>query len=573
MAADQLLLRSQTFLARKAWKKEYADGLRDNTLRLGRNRYTSGETVLAQADCERGALHARPDGCLWFARLDGTGVSDDETREGLFAPLRAIWHYDDRNGAPETDGRSVAGDLIIWDDGANDRFLGVCTGAGVYGLGVRADYRTAATATSGVTQNQPSDRIAMRSSRWDTSGTPAAKSREWSFQCGTSPSAGDSYSLLRIQRRHEGGPWTNVATLDTNGWLYLVGGVPGVEFNSGGSGAAFIHLTTSDPDGSLLKFRHASSTRWGRLRCYGTTAGDLGEAAEVLGVSYRTAAASGGDAIRRSPSFVHRAAAWNGAASVELAHYSQLVPTSDTAGYVEHGYSFGSGIHRFYGDGTFGSSGAILLGANAPAALRFGAAPGTHTALDAGTGGADAWIVVDKNGSDAYVPVLDTKDLGIPTVPEPVYGELSLTDGSASSSITDGPDAWNPVTGFDTVGEAAGCVPDTGVGAITPNAGALFEVSLCISFSGEAATEYVFAIAERVPPEGEGPPTFVQFSRQARVETIDTEKHSVSIVCLLDVTTGSALAPVAKSPTGATVGITILEGSFTIVKVAESTPS
>lgn len=338
----------------------YLGGVDTNALLLGRNRYTGGADVLAQPDCEIGATWAGPDGTLWFYRLDGTATSDDETRAGLASPLRAIWHYDDRDGEPETDGRSINGDLIIWDDGTNDRFLGVCTGSGVYGLGVRADYRTAATALA---PDQASERLTMRSSRWDTSGTPAAQDREWSFYSHTSPSAGDGYSLLHVDRRHNGGSWTSVATLDTNGWLYLAGGVPGLEFNSGGAGSAFLRCYSSDPDGSLLRFGHGNGSRWARLRCYGTTTGATGTAAETLGVAYGSAATALAT-LRNSPSIALWASVWNsdGSVAVDLGSYEQLIPTSHTEAYVRRGFgSYGVGLLDLY------STGDLVLQVSTPA--------------------------------------------------------------------------------------------------------------------------------------------------------------------------------------------------------------
>jgi hypothetical protein len=386
----------------------------------------------------------------------------------------------------------------------------------------------------------------------------------------------------RLSRLAAGGTERDVVRVTSDGELRLQGNADaaGIVLSSSldGSGTVsgqfgYLTSTSTDPDQAACVFVHGQATKRAIWRFKNPTTGYTGFAAETITLRpYEEATL--GDQLVNSPAMTLRGNYWNGASFSESGFYQQVVMTATTPeGHLEFGSNFGSGIHRFYGDGTFTTSGAVLIGATAPSALRFDAAPGTHTALDAAAGGADAWIVVDKNGSDAYVPVFATKDLGIPTVPEPVYAELSLTDGSAASSITDGPNEWNPLAGFDAEGDSAGCDVDTVNGAITPVAGALFEVSLSVSFSGEAATEYVFAVAELVPPEGEGPPTFVQFTRQARVETIDTEKHSVSVTCLLNVTTGSALAPVVKSPTGATVGITLHEASFTIVKVDESTVS
>lgn len=371
MAAEQIELRTTVFTKGHGWLNSYGTNLRDSILRLGRTRWTAGETVLAQADCERGALHARPDGALWFLRLDGTATSDDATREDLFAPIRSIWHYNDRNGAPETDGRSIAGDLIIWDDGTNDRFLGVCTGSGVYGLGVRADYRTAATALS-TTQN--SDAVAWRSSRWVTS---AAKYRQWRAVARGDASDANNSFLSLYAKREEGSEYKifdfqHLAGSNSKFYVYGdgVGSVPGIGFTadpagvSPGSISCVFGPNGTDIDGTAVWFKHGDSTRHVRWRFFGVDDETTGTGAEVLAVTYQQAA-SGGETTKRSPSFVHRGAAWSGAASVEVAAYSQLVPTSTTAGYLETGFDFGSGVYQFHHDGLLGiagsSTGGLLL--------------------------------------------------------------------------------------------------------------------------------------------------------------------------------------------------------------------
>lgn len=366
--ADQIELRTTTFTKGHGWLDSYGTNLRTNDVLLGRGRWTTGASVLAQVDCEAGAWQIQPgDRLLRTWRLDGTATADDATRLALSTPIRGSFHYADNAGEPALDNRVCKGDSYIHDTGSDDRYqLHYDSVAGAFkGLGVRADYRTAATATSGATQNQASDRVTMRASRWDTSGTPAAKYREWSMFASTSSSASDSYSLLNIQRRHEGGAQTTVATLDTNGWLYIAGAVPGLEFNSGGAGNAYIRATATDPDGSVFQFAHGNSTRWARFRFMAATGGASGTAAEAIGLRYGSEA-TGGTTLVKSPSAAWWASAWDGvSAAVALGAYAQLIPTSTTAGYLEHGFDFGSGISRLYNHGLLAvagsSTGGLLL--------------------------------------------------------------------------------------------------------------------------------------------------------------------------------------------------------------------
>lgn len=153
--------------------------------------------------------------------------------------------------------------------------------------------------------------------------------------------------------------------MDSNGYLYIAGAVPGFEVNSTGAGVAYLKISGADADGTVLRFLHGDTSRWARFRLFGTVSGGDGIAADVLSVSF------GGDATalittRNSPSIVHWAAAWDGAKSVSLAHYTQLVPTSDTVAYLEHGFDFSGGVFRLHQDGLLealgSSTGGVRLG-------------------------------------------------------------------------------------------------------------------------------------------------------------------------------------------------------------------
>lgn len=337
-----------TVAAEDGIEAEHHNNVAANIRTISRNFWDAGTPDLPLSEQKQGTSWMDPTTlAMWIFRIAG----EDDPRDAG-SPLRPTWHWNDFEGPPPADGRVAEGDCLIWDSGSGDTYVLYRDAGRFRGLGVLVEYRTAATATNGTTQNQSSDRITMRSSRWDTSGTPAAQDREWSMYCHTSASAGDGYSLLHIDRRHNGGSWTGVATLDTNGWLYLAGGVPGVELNSGGAGSAFLRLYSLDPDGSLLKFGHGNGSRWGRFRAYGTTTGGTGLAADVLGVSYGSAA-TGGATLKNSPSFAHYASAWDGvSAAVELGSYEQLIPTSSTAAYLRRGFGFGDATWDLYGDGN-----------------------------------------------------------------------------------------------------------------------------------------------------------------------------------------------------------------------------
>lgn len=159
MSAESLFLRLKTFLARTAWLKEDCDGLRDNTIRLGRTRYTTGESVLAQADSEIGALHVDSSKRLRLYRENATGDSSEATRLAKTAVIRAVHHYDDFTGDPSST-VSVEGDLYVRDAGGANAWLEEYDGSAYRGLGVLAENRTPATLGS-PTQN--SGELRMRS--------------------------------------------------------------------------------------------------------------------------------------------------------------------------------------------------------------------------------------------------------------------------------------------------------------------------------------------------------------------------------------------------------------------------
>lgn len=529
-----------TVAAEDGIEAEHHNNVAANIRTISRNFWDAGTPDLPLSEQKQGTSWMDPTTlAMWIFRIAG----EDDPRDAG-SPLRPTWHWNDFEGPPPADGRVAEGDCLIWDSGSGDTYVLYRDAGRFRGLGVLVEYRTAATATNGTTQNQSSDRITMRSSRWDTSGTPAAQDREWSMYCHTSASAGDGYSLLHIDRRHNGGSWTGVATLDTNGWLYLAGGVPGVELNSGGAGSAFLRLYSGDPDGSLLKFGHGNGSRWGRFRAYGTTTGGTGLAADVLGVSYGSAA-TGGATLKNSPSFAHYASAWDGVdTAVELGSYEQLIPTSSTAAYLRRGFgSFGPGtldLHH-YGRlalaGTTTLSGALGDGDAAQVTLtptydgahtvtrhsyrklanptltnsavvtdacrdHYDAAAGTHKALDAAAGGAGAWEKVNANGTVMYGPVYSGKDLKTPAT---AYGEIYLSTGTVNQDLAVSGTPQR-VTGFDADGVGVGCTPTSVNDKITVGVTGTYWVTAQCSISGDAAGYFVGVVQEASgTPTGPGP--------------------------------------------------------------------
>ena len=197
MAAESLYLRSQTFTAGTAWLKTYADGLRDNDMRLGRTRYTSGEVALAQTDAEVGALHVSSAKILRLYRQSGTSTSSDSARAALSTPIRGVWHYDDNTGDP-SGAASVEGDLYVRDAGSSNARLESYDGSAYRGLGVLAENRT--TATSGAGARQSSDIVKLRAQLY-TGG--AAKYRDAWFKVTPDVEDGVEYTKIGMWFRRE----------------------------------------------------------------------------------------------------------------------------------------------------------------------------------------------------------------------------------------------------------------------------------------------------------------------------------------------------------------------------------
>lgn len=201
MAAESLYLRSTTFTAGTSWLKAYADGLRDNTIRLGRTRYTAGEVALAQADAEIGALHVSSTKILRLYRQSGTGTSDDATRAALSTPIRGVWHYDDNAGDPSS-AASVEGDLLVRDAGTNDAWLESYEGTSYRGLGVLAENRTTATAGS---PRQASGKLCMRSQAHDGVSTTRYLDTWTQVDHAVDGDSGSEFSYLSIRRQPQSG--------------------------------------------------------------------------------------------------------------------------------------------------------------------------------------------------------------------------------------------------------------------------------------------------------------------------------------------------------------------------------
>lgn len=246
MAAESLYLRSTTFTAGTAWLKTYADGLQANDLRLGRMRYTAGESVLAQADSEIGATFMASNKILYSHRTNATGDSSEATRLAKRTPHRGVWHSDDNAGDPAS-AYSVEGDLLVWDAVADGAWLEAFDGTSWRGLGVLAEARSTATGGSQTVNSSP---VVWRSSVWN-SGTSAAVDRSWRSR--VEPSSPTSYDL--VTAFHDGSTWTEFSRIRPDGaTIYPDGGTPAFAFDSAGeeqiifvnAGAGSIKLTLLD---------------------------------------------------------------------------------------------------------------------------------------------------------------------------------------------------------------------------------------------------------------------------------------------------------------------------------------
>lgn len=362
MAAESLYLRSMTFTAGTSWLKSYADGLRDNTIRLGRTRYTAGEVAIAQADAEIGALHVSSAKILRLYRQSGTGAADDATRAALSTPIRGVWHYNDAVGDPSS-AASVTGDLLVQDDGSNPRFLRAYNGSAYYGLGVRADYRTAATAG---TQTQDSDEIRMRGSSWKASSS-AAKWRDVALKL-TVDDAVDATDSTSLSVTFEGEDVSSRTplTISAGGyitWLAMdASAFPVLAFGNGTGTRPDRALTVAPigptPDECEILFSHSNSARMARW-VFSAEPVRAGVAAEVLAVQTETAATEESDVID-SPSIVHRGRYFDGDESQAIEAYEQLIVESTVPECsIRRGFSSGSGTFDFRNDGSGTFSGAV----------------------------------------------------------------------------------------------------------------------------------------------------------------------------------------------------------------------
>lgn len=369
MAADQIELRTTTFTKGHGWLDSYGTLLRDNDVLLGRGRWTTGETVLAQVDCQPGAWQIQPgDRLLRAWRLDGTATADDAARLLLSTPIRGSWHSDDNSGAtPALDNRVVKGDSCQIDTGSGDSYVLHYDGSRFRGYGVLAESRDLATS---IAPAKASEQVVLRASVWDTG---AAKYRQWHLRTDASDASSD---FLSVYRTVEGSSERLVTRITQNSTLEMWGTptgniVPGLKYSRDRTGSSpgqisFVFSTeTTDIDGTAVWFHHGDNTRFARHRFRGSDAGALGAAAEVLSASYRLPATLLAT-TRNSASVGHVGNYWNGAVGVEATAYSQLILTgTDPTGYVEHGFDFGSGISRLYNHGLLAvagsSTGGLLL--------------------------------------------------------------------------------------------------------------------------------------------------------------------------------------------------------------------
>ena len=208
MSAGALLLRTKSYTPPVQWREVDAVGLRDNTVALGRTRYTAGETVLAQADSEIGALHVDSAKRVRVYRADATGDSSEATRLAKTARVGVVHHYDDFTGDPSAT-VSVEGDLYVRDSGGASAWLEEYDGSTYRGLGVLAENRT--TATSGSGARQSSDLVKLRAQLY-TGGQ--ARNRDAWLQVVPDVEDGTEYTKIHLWwRREEDGSDLDILTI------------------------------------------------------------------------------------------------------------------------------------------------------------------------------------------------------------------------------------------------------------------------------------------------------------------------------------------------------------------------
>ena len=211
MSAYALLLRTKSYTPPVQWREVDAVGLRDNTVALGRTRYTAGETVLAQADSEIGALHVDSAKRVRVYRADATGDSSEATRLAKTARVGVVHHYDDFTGDPSAT-VSVEGDLYVRDSGGASAWLEEYDGSTYRGLGVLAENRT--TATSGSGARQSSDLVKLRAQLY-TGGQ--ARNRDAWLQVVPDVEDGTEYTKIHLWwRREEDGSDLDILTIFQN---------------------------------------------------------------------------------------------------------------------------------------------------------------------------------------------------------------------------------------------------------------------------------------------------------------------------------------------------------------------
>lgn len=491
--ADQLNLRSTTFTPGNSFLASYATGLRDSTIYLGRMRATSGDPILEQVDCEVGATwHHYSQGLLRGFRISGTSTADDADRLALSTPYRGLWHYADRTGFPEVDGRSVVGDVCVWDSGSGSRYLAARNSSGWYGLAGFDQYRTAATSGS---KTQHSDGSTWRASSWDGA---AAKTRDYRARSyiRSAADASDAWEW-RLSYLAEGGTERDVARFSNAGELRLQGpgsGQPAtllldadLDNTHAYSQTGSIGCTSYSPDQAQIVLVHGTAARRLSWQYRNPTDGYEGLNAMALQLSPSTSPTLGTQYLS-SPTAAFTGSYYTPSGTIYASFWAQNQLDSATPmGRLRIG-SFGAGILDFYSDGgtrlTMDANGASEPGGqfqllpHAPAdgtttsrsGLAFtsvgfswdGAASvprvtGWYTSVDSPASASDewSWHLIQTDTTSPPSDLLTVRNDGLVTMSDTApaavrYGLAAGTHPAVSSGTTKttptAVDAWETVT-------------------------------------------------------------------------------------------------------------------------------
>jgi len=492
MDADKLFLRSVTVVDGMPIYPSHGNGGIANDLMLGRCRWTAGASVLAQPDCEAGALQIQPvDRLIRTFRIPGVDTEDDAARFALSTPHRATWHHADHAGLPPLDLRVCKGDLFVRDTGnaGEDRFLmaathadGVPSSPTFYGLAMLAQYRTAATLGA---KTQHSDRSTWRASSWGGS----ALNRDFRARSYVR-SAADASDIWewRLSRLAAGGTERDVVRVTSDGELRVQGpggGQPALLLLDSDldnvhatSQVGGISCTSFAPDQAQMVLVHGTAARrlsW-QFRC--PTEGFVGLDALAVQLSPSIPADEGAPYLASPTAALTASYLAEGGVTGATWWWQHQLDSADPTGRLRFANTYGDGVLDLHsygrlalagttvlaGDLAAGNAGAFtstptydgahavathaLLEFNGPtlsggASLgdavlaRYDASPGTHKGLDVAAGGADAWEKRETPAGLLYGPLFTSKAVAATRIGSSAVAlyAKTLSGGSASWDV------------------------------------------------------------------------------------------------------------------------------------------